>query len=61
MQSGSGMQPVARVRDRWRIDDRWWTETPVSRMYFELELADGRLLTLFRDQLGDAWYEQRVR
>ena len=55
----SRTEPVLRVRDRWRVDDHWWTEEPVSRMYYELELADGRLLTLFHDTLHDQWCQQR--
>ncbi len=51
--------PIRAVRDRWRIDDRWWTETPVCRMYWEVELQDGRVLTLFHDRLADHWYRQR--
>lgn len=51
---------VARVVDRWRIDDEWWRESPISRMYYEVELADGRTWTGFRDLIGDGWYEQRV-
>jgi hypothetical protein len=52
------MVPVARLRDRWRIDDRWWTEAPVARMYFEIELVNGRVLTLFHDRVAGCWYVQ---
>src|SRR5436305_14992381 len=31
--------PVALVREEWRVVDRWWTEEPVSRRYFDLVLA----------------------
>ena len=48
---------VAAVRDCWRIDDRWWTEQPVSRMYYELELANGEVFTLFHDLIADHWLE----
>lgn len=51
---------VEQIRDCWRIDDRWWTETPVSRTYYELELVDGDVLTVFLDQVAGDWYEQRV-
>lgn len=50
--------PVARIRDRWRIDDAWWRD-PIQRMYWELELQDGRLLTVYHDQVAGQWYEQR--
>ena len=50
---------VASVEDRWRIDDEWWRDHPVARAYAEVLLDDGRRLTLFHDEVGDAWYEQR--
>jgi hypothetical protein len=49
---------VRTIRDRWRVDDTWWRE-PLCRMYFELELEDGRIITLFQDRIADQWYEQR--
>ena len=50
---------IAAIQDRWRIDDEWWREHPVSRMYYEVVLDDGTLLTMFQDLLADAWFEQR--
>ena len=50
--------PVSQIRDRWRVDDAWWHE-PLSRMYFELELADGRIVTLYHDRIPNQWYQQR--
>lgn len=50
---------VVRLRNEWRIDDRWWTDQPVARHYFEVELTNGQVVTLFRDELGKEWYEQR--
>lgn len=49
---------VARINDRWRVDDLWWREPPVSRMYWRVELADGRVETVFEDLLTGAWYRQ---
>jgi hypothetical protein len=31
-------QQVALVREEWRVVDRWWTEEPVDRRYFEVVL-----------------------
>ena len=52
-------RPVARIVDRWRIDDEWWRE-PISRMYFDVELAGGIRWTGFKDLISGQWYEQRV-
>jgi len=40
---------VERVRDRWRIDDEWWRERPIARLYYALLLEDGTFLTVYRD------------
>jgi hypothetical protein len=50
---------IAAVQDRWRIDDEWWREHRVARMYYEIVLDDGTLLTIFHDLVADAWFEQR--
>lgn len=54
-----GRKPVISVLARWRIDDEWWRDMPVSRLYFELVLEDGATITVFRDLVSDAWYRQR--
>jgi hypothetical protein len=49
---------VAAVQDRWRIDDEWWRQWPVSRMYFSLLLEDGRVVTVYQDLIGLRWARQ---
>ena len=50
---------IAAVQDRWRIDDEWWREHTISRMYYAVVLDDGTFLTIYRDLITDAWFEQR--
>lgn len=50
---------VEAVREEWLVEDRWWTRRPLRRRYFELVLADGRAVTIFRDADG-RWWEQRA-
>ena len=45
-------QGVAVVREEWRVVDRWWTEEPVQRRYFEVVLETGQNTVVFRDQTG---------
>jgi hypothetical protein len=52
---------VARIQDRWRIDDEWWRARPISRLYYAVVLGDGTLLTIYRNLLTEAWFEQRDR
>ena len=63
---GRGSQPVsvnrlgvARVREEWRVVDRWWTEEPVSRRYFEVVLETGENTVVYRDEECAAWFSQR--
>jgi hypothetical protein len=51
---------VEAVREEWVVEDRWWTPRPLRRHYFELALADGRALTVFRRAGGERWYRQRA-
>ena len=49
------------IQDRWRIDDEWWRERPISRLYYSLLLEDESLVTLYHDLINDKWFEQRGR
>ena len=49
---------VAAVQDRWRIDDEWWRERPVSRLYFRLLLEDGRVVMVYKDLVSGRWARQ---
>jgi hypothetical protein len=53
-------QPVALVREEWRVVDRWWTEEPVSRRYFEVVLVGGENTVVFRDEEQGGWFSQRA-
>jgi hypothetical protein len=50
---------VVALQDRWRIDDEWWREQPVSRMYYQLQLEGDRIITIYCDLDGGAWCVQR--
>ncbi len=52
--------PVARVREEWRVVDRWWTEAPVDRRYFDVVLASGENTVVFRDEEAQRWFMQRA-
>ena len=51
--------PVALVREEWRVVDRWWTENPVSRRYFDVVLAGGEHAVVFLDEELGRWFSQR--
>jgi len=52
-------QPVAMLREEWRVLDRWWTEEPILRRYFEVVLESGENTVVFHDGSGGGWYTQR--
>jgi hypothetical protein len=57
---GGAWREVSRPRNRWRSEGRWWREEgAICRMYWQVELADGRLETLFQDRFTGQWYRQR--
>jgi hypothetical protein len=59
--SAVGAVAVEAVREEWLVEDLWWTPKPLSRRYFELVLADGRDMVVFREpDEGGRWFEQRA-
>jgi hypothetical protein len=49
---------VEAVRESWLVEDRWWTDEPLRRRYWEVLVAGGRNTVVFRDLEESAWYEQ---
>ncbi len=66
VQSGAGGKPtriegdtVDAVRESWLIEDRWWTDRPLRRRYWEVVTTAGRDSIVFRDLVDGRWYRQR--
>ena len=51
-------QAVVNIEDRWRIDDEWWRQEPISRLYFEVTLASGQNQVIYKDLIKNCWYRQ---
>ncbi|HEY3105393.1 MAG TPA: hypothetical protein VGJ49_01215 [Gaiellaceae bacterium] len=51
---------VASVREEWRVVDRWWTEEPVRRRYFDLVLETGENVAVFYDLDHQEWFRQKA-
>lgn len=63
---GPGGRPLAvdaraveAVRESWLVEDRWWTDAPLRRRYWEVVTDDGKNLVVFRDLVRGTWYRQR--
>ena len=50
---------IEAVRESWLIEDRWWTEAPLRRRYWEVVTTCGRDLVVFRDLIAGTWHAQR--
>ena len=51
---------VFQVREEWRVVDRWWTDEPVDRHYFEVVLEGGRNVCVYRDAEKLCWFTQQA-
>jgi CO dehydrogenase/acetyl-CoA synthase delta subunit len=54
-----GGRTVESVRESWLIEDRWWTDAPLRRRYWEVVTTCGRDLVVFRDLIAGTWHGQR--
>ncbi|MCW2956792.1 MAG: hypothetical protein JWO69_1661 [Thermoleophilia bacterium] len=50
---------VETVLDTWVVDDAWWTDRPVRRLYHEVQLTTGVRLVLSWDLVAREWLAQR--
>jgi CO dehydrogenase/acetyl-CoA synthase delta subunit len=50
---------VDAVRESWLIEDRWWTDRPLRRRYWEVVTTCGRDEVVFCDLLSGRWWRQR--
>jgi hypothetical protein len=53
------LQHVEVVLDTWCVDDGWWGDAPVRRLYHELQLVGGTRLVVSWDLLEGRWLAQR--
>jgi hypothetical protein len=51
---------VHSIREEWQVEDRWWTPRKLRRRYFELAMADGRVVVVFHCAVTGRWYRQRA-
>ncbi|HET9094930.1 MAG TPA: hypothetical protein VFN36_07565 [Solirubrobacteraceae bacterium] len=52
-------QPLDGIRDTWLLEDRWWTEEPLRRRYWEVVTATGGDQVIFHDLITGRWWRQR--
>jgi hypothetical protein len=66
VQAANDGQPLAidgrdvdAVRESWLIEDRWWTDRPLRRRYWEIVTTCGRNVVAFHDLESGRWWMQR--
>ncbi len=66
VRTGEGGRPavvdgrtVEAVRESWLVEDRWWTDAPLRRRYWEVVTVDGRDLVVYHDLEVGGWFAQR--
>jgi hypothetical protein len=52
-------RPIEQVRESWLVEDRWWTERPLRRRYWEAVSTEGHNLVVFHDLHAGGWFSQR--
>ena len=50
---------VEAVRESWLVEDRWWTDRPLRRRYWEVVTTCGRDEIVFYDLERGRWWRQR--
>jgi hypothetical protein len=51
-------EAVESLRESWLVEDRWWTDEPLRRRYWELVGERGRNLVVFHDLSSGRWFLQ---
>jgi len=49
---------IESVRESWLVEDRWWTDRPLRRRYWEMVSVRGRNLIVFHDLCAGGWFTQ---
>lgn len=44
----------------WRLEEGWWSDDPVDRDYWDVELVEGGLYRLFRDRKSGEWFADGI-
>ena len=47
---------VESIEERWEDEEDWWKDNPLVRVTYQVVLADGRRLTIFKNMLTGGWY-----
>ncbi len=40
----------------WALEENWWTQQPLKRDYWDVEIESGELLRIYQDQNTRKWF-----
>jgi protein ImuB len=52
--------PVKVASGPWGLEEGWWTEDPVGREYWDVELAGGGIYRIYRDRASGEWFADGI-
>ncbi|MCZ6726191.1 MAG: hypothetical protein O7A98_02410, partial [Acidobacteria bacterium] len=44
----------------WALEENWWTDEPVDRSYWDVELSDGGIYRIYRDRRSQSWFADGI-
>jgi protein ImuB len=44
----------------WNLEEDWWTEDPIERDYWDVELTDGGLYRIYRERTSGDWFADGI-
>ncbi len=69
-ESASQRPQAVKVNQRWRrvlsiddlcnVDEEWWRDRPIRRMYYQVTVEVVGSITVFRDLVDGLWYQQKA-
>jgi hypothetical protein len=51
---------VLSIDDLCSLDEEWWRERPIKRMYYKVTVEAVGSITVFRDLVDGRWYRQNA-
>jgi len=49
---------IESIVESWRIDDEWWRDKTIARLYRRVVLEDGRVVDVYQALASGRWYRQ---
>jgi hypothetical protein len=51
---------VISIDDLGNLDEEWWRDRPIKRMYYQVTVEVAGNITVFRDLVDGLWYQQQA-